>query len=109
MKEVGSTIIQKSHYAAKKLAEIPGVALRFEGAFFKEFVVDFNATGLTVSEINRRLMEEGIFGGKDLSAGYPAWGQCALYCVTEIHTQSDLDRLAAAIRAIVGTSSTTRT
>lgn len=109
MKEVGSTIIQKSHYAAKKLAEIPGVALRFEGAFFKEFVVDFNATGLTVAEINRRLMEEGIFGGKDLSAGYPAWGQCALYCVTEIHTQSDLDRLAAAIRAIVGTSSTTRT
>ncbi|GIO34784.1 putative glycine dehydrogenase (decarboxylating) subunit 1 [Paenibacillus albilobatus] len=103
MREVGSTIIQKSHYAAKKLAEIPGVSLRFEGAFFKEFVVDFNATGLTVAEINRRLMEEGIFGGKDLSAGYPAWGQCALYCVTEIHTQSDLDRLAAAIRAIVGT------
>ncbi|WP_280521472.1 aminomethyl-transferring glycine dehydrogenase subunit GcvPA [Paenibacillus mangrovi] len=104
MQEVGSTIIQKSHYAVKKLSDIPGVSLRFEGAFFKEFVVDFNDTGLSVAEINRRLMEEGIFGGKDLSAGYPEWGQCALYCVTEIHTQSDLDRLVAALRSIACTS-----
>lgn len=100
MQEVGATIIEKSHYAAKLLADIPGVSLRFEGAFFKEFVVDFNDTGLTVAQINRRLMDEGIFGGKDLSAGYPQWGQCALYCVTEIHTQADLERLAAALRAI---------
>lgn len=105
MQEVGSTIMQKSGYAAKRLAEIPGVSLRFESAFFKEFVVDFNKTGLTVAEINRHLMDEGIFGGKDLSAGYPAWGQCALYCVTEIHTQADVDRLAAALRSIVVTSS----
>ncbi|BFH60690.1 aminomethyl-transferring glycine dehydrogenase subunit GcvPA [Paenibacillus azoreducens] len=100
MQEVGATIIEKSHYAAKLLADIPGVSLRFEGAFFKEFVVDFNDTGLTVAQINRRLMDEGIFGGKDLSAGYPQWGQCALYCVTEIHTQADLERLASALRAI---------
>ncbi|MFU1797025.1 aminomethyl-transferring glycine dehydrogenase subunit GcvPA [Paenibacillus azoreducens] len=100
MQEVGATIIEKSHYAAKLLADIPGVSLRFEGAFFKEFVVDFNDTGLTVAQINRRLMDEGIFGGKDLSAGYPQWGQCALYCVTEIHTHADLERLAAALRAI---------
>ncbi|MBE9916536.1 aminomethyl-transferring glycine dehydrogenase subunit GcvPA [Paenibacillus donghaensis] len=100
MQEVGATIIEKSHYAAKLLADIPGVSLRFEGAFFKEFVVDFNDTGLTVAQINRRLMDEGIFGGKDLSASYPQWGQCGLYCVTEIHTQADLERLAAALRAI---------
>lgn len=105
MQEVGSTIIQKSHYAAKQISRIPGVSLRFEnGTFFKEFVVDFNDTGLTVDEINQRLMETGIFGGKDLSSSYPAWGQCALYCVTETHTQADLDRLADALRSIVSTS-----
>ncbi|MEC0244039.1 aminomethyl-transferring glycine dehydrogenase subunit GcvPA [Paenibacillus dokdonensis] len=105
MQEVGGTIIQKSHYAAKQLAEVPGVSLRFSGAFFKEFVVDFNETGLSVAEINQRLMEEGIFGGKDLSSAYPEWGQCALYCVTEIHTQGDLDRLVEALGSIVSTSS----
>ncbi|MDK8190284.1 aminomethyl-transferring glycine dehydrogenase subunit GcvPA [Paenibacillus sp. UMB7766-LJ446] len=105
MQEVGSTIIQKSHYAAKQISRIPGVSLRFEnGTFFKEFVVDFNDTGLTVDEINQRLMETGIFGGKDLSSSYPAWDQCALYCVTETHTQSDLDRLVDALRSIVSTS-----
>ncbi|MDN8591125.1 aminomethyl-transferring glycine dehydrogenase subunit GcvPA [Paenibacillus sp. 11B] len=105
MQEVGSTIIQKSHYAAKQISRIPGVSLRFEnGTFFKEFVVDFNDTGLTVDEINQRLMKTGIFGGKDLSSSYPAWGQCALYCVTETHTQADLDRLVDALRSIVSTS-----
>jgi glycine dehydrogenase subunit 1 len=105
MQEVGSTIIQKSHYAAKQISRIPGVSLRFEnGTFFKEFVVDFNDTGLTVDEINQRLMETGIFGGKDLSSSYPAWGQCALYCVTETHTQADLDQLVDALRSIVSTS-----
>nr|AYQ75829.1 aminomethyl-transferring glycine dehydrogenase subunit GcvPA [Cohnella candidum] len=102
MQELGGTIMQKSQYAAKKLAAIPGVGLRFPGtAFFKEFVVDFNGTGLKVAEINRRLAEAGIFGGKDLSGGFPEWGQCALYCVTEIHSKADLDRLAEAIAKIV--------
>ncbi|MEC0125737.1 aminomethyl-transferring glycine dehydrogenase subunit GcvPA [Paenibacillus pabuli] len=105
MQEVGSTIIQKSHYAAKQISRIPGVSLRFgSGNFFKEFVIDFNDTGLTVEKINQRLMEAGIFGGKDLSLSYPAWGQCALYCVTETHAQADLDRLVDALRSIVSTS-----
>ncbi len=102
MSELGETIVQKARYAARKLADIPGVTLRFaETDFFKEFVVDFGGTGLTVAEINQRLLAEGIFGGKDLSASYPEWGQCALYCVTEIHAQADLDRLADAIRKVV--------
>ncbi|RKP48863.1 aminomethyl-transferring glycine dehydrogenase subunit GcvPA [Cohnella endophytica] len=102
MHELGGTIMQKSRYAAKKLAAIPGVSLRFpESDFFKEFVVDFNGTGLTVADINAKLLDAGIFGGKDLSASYPEWGQCALYCVTEIHSQADLDRLAAEMEGIV--------
>jgi len=102
MQEVGQTIMQKSHYAAQRLAEIPGVTVRFGSAFFKEFVVDFNGTGKTVKDIHDSLLEQGIFGGKDLSASHPALGQSALYCVTEIHTQSDLDALAGAVRGAVG-------
>lgn len=102
MQEVGETIMQKSQYAANKLSAIPGVSLRFgEAAFFKEFIVDFNHTGLTVAQINAQLLEAGIFGGKDLSAAFPQWGQTALYCVTEIHSQLDLHRLADTIQTIV--------
>jgi glycine dehydrogenase subunit 1 len=63
--------------------------------------VNFDATGKTVSAINKALRAEGIFGGKDLSREFPALGESALYCVTEIHTRGDLDRLAAAIEKIV--------
>ena len=34
----------------------------------------------------RRCASSRIFGGKDLSAEFPALGQSALYCVTEVHT-----------------------
>lgn len=98
MAEVGQTIMQNAQYAAKKLNAIPNVkANALDCAFFKEFVVDFSQTGKTVEQINRALLDRGIFGGKDLSGIFPALGQSALYCVTEIHTQEDIDALAAAL------------
>ena len=67
------------------------------GQPFKEFVVDFGPSGKTVAEVNRALLGRGIFGGKDLSAEFPSLGQSALYCVTEVHTKADIDRLAEAL------------
>ncbi len=49
--------------------------------------MNFDATGKTVALINKALRTEGIFGGKDLSGEFPALGQSALYCVTEIHSR----------------------
>lgn len=100
-REIGETIIKRSHYAARRLAEVPGVGIRFGDAFFKELVVDFGGTGKTVAGINAALRERGIFGGYDLSRHFPDLGQSALYCVTELHTKNDLDGLAAAVREIV--------
>jgi glycine dehydrogenase subunit 1 len=100
-REVGTLILQQAHYAASALSRVPGVAIRFPTGFFKEFVVDFSGTGQTVAAINRRLLERGIFGGKDLSAEFPQFGRSALYCVTEVHTRDDIDRLAAALREVV--------
>jgi glycine dehydrogenase subunit 1 len=54
-----------------------------------------------VAEVNAALLERGIFGGKDLSAEFPELGQSALYCVTEIHTKADLDRLADELREVL--------
>jgi glycine dehydrogenase subunit 1 len=99
--EVGRLILARSHYAARRLGEIDGVRVVFPEGYFKEFVVDFADTGMTVAEINRALRERGIFGGIDLSRELPSLGQAALYCVTEIHTQADLDRLASAVAEVV--------
>jgi glycine dehydrogenase subunit 1 len=100
--EIGMGILQRSHYAAERLAEIPGVrAPLLDAPFFKEFIVNFERTGKSVAEINRRLREKRIFGGKDLSAEFPEFGQSALYCVTEVHTQSDIDRLAETLAEVL--------
>jgi glycine dehydrogenase subunit 1 len=100
IREVGQTIMQKAQYAARRIGEIEGVELRLDSPFFKEFVVDFDATGKSVGEINRALLGHRIFGGKDLSTEFPELGQSALYCVTEIATREDIDTLVRALREV---------
>lgn len=102
MEEVGQSCMQNARYAVKKLNEIKGVKANcFGGVFFKEFVVDFSETGKSVAEINKILLSEGIFGGKDVSKEFPALGEAALYCVTEVHNQTDIDRLANVLARIL--------
>ncbi len=99
-REIGELIISRAHYAAQLLASVPGVRVRFPSGFFKEFVVDFSGTGKSVRSVNKALLAKRIFGGKDLSADFPELGQSALYCVTEMHNQDDIDRLAAALEEV---------
>ena len=100
-REIGELILARARYAAFRLDQLEGVSVRWPDTSFKEFVVDFSAAGKTVAEINRRLRAEEIFGGKDISTEFPEFGQSALYCVTEIHSAADIDRLADAVgRAI---------
>jgi glycine dehydrogenase subunit 1 len=102
MVEIGEGIIARSRYAMLQLDEIEGVrAPAFRSPHFKEFVADFNGTGRTVAEINEALMFRGIFGGKDLSGEFPELGECALYCVTEVHAQDDIDRLVDTLQEVV--------
>lgn len=98
MQELSKTIMQKSQYAMRELSEIEGIkAPFFDSPHFKEFVVDFSDTGMTVKDINTYLLDNNIFGGKDLSTEFPELGNCALYCVTEMHTKEDIDHLVRAV------------
>jgi glycine dehydrogenase subunit 1 len=107
MQELGRGIMQRSHFAARCINEIPGVrAPAFSAPYFKEFVVSFDETTATVDEVNRSLRDRGIFGGHDLSRDFPELGQSALYSVTEIHTRNDIAQLTDALADI--TQSRTR-
>jgi glycine dehydrogenase subunit 1 len=101
MLEIGEGILQRTAYAIQKLRQVSGVSIPFNGIHFKEFVVDFNETGQSVASIHKALLARGIFGGKDLSTEFPALGQCALYAVTEIHTQADIDLLAGTLQEVL--------
>ena len=99
--EVGETMLYNCRYAQQKLASLPGVSLKFSAPCFHEFVVDFNGTGRTVEQINRGLLQRGIFGGLDLSEDFPELGQCGLYSVTETTQKEEIDALAQALGAVL--------
>lgn len=102
MVELGQTILQKNQYAISEIGKVSGVnSSRFTTPGFKEFVVDFNGTGKSVKEINQQLLNAKIFGGRDLSADFPQLGQCALFCITEIHSKEDIDWLVRSLAAAV--------
>lgn len=101
MVEIGEAIMQRSRYAMKKIAQITGIKVLFsESHHFNEFVVNFDGRSKSVAAVNQALLEQGIFGGKDLSAEFPELGQSALYCVTEIHSQADIDLLVETLAEV---------
>lgn len=100
-REIGHTIVANAHAAARRIAEIPTLSVRFTEGFFKEFVVDFSATGLSVATVNSRLLSDGVIGGHDLGASFPGLDHCALYCVTELHSTDDIDVLVSALRKAI--------
>ncbi|MCD6472957.1 aminomethyl-transferring glycine dehydrogenase subunit GcvPA [Candidatus Aerophobetes bacterium] len=98
IQELGKLIMQRSQYAMEKISEIKGIKIpSLQTAHFKEFVVDFNNTGKTVKQVNKALLKQGIFGGKDISNEFPELRNSALYCITEIHTKEDIDKLVQAL------------
>ena len=64
-------------------------------------MVNFDETGKSVKDINKALLKYNIFGGKDISPEFPELGSSALYCVTEMHSQDDIKRLASALKEVL--------
>jgi glycine dehydrogenase subunit 1 len=84
---------RKAHYAAERLANVPGVSLAFPGPFFKEFVVRSRHDPRLLLE---KVGEEGHHGGIDLGRWYPRLADCILIAVTEKRSRAEIDGLAAA-------------
>ena len=102
MAEIGREITKRVRYAMQELSKIQGIAIRFPGsAHFREFVVDFSRSKKPVAEIHAALRERGIFGGYDISGRFPGFANQAIYCITEIHTKEDIDRLVRALSEVL--------
>jgi glycine dehydrogenase subunit 1 len=89
---------QKAHYAAERLAGVPGLARAFPGPFFKEFVMRSRLDA-------RKLLEEvgnlGYHGGIHLGRWYPELADCILIAVTEKRTKAQIDGLARAYEQVL--------
>ncbi len=96
LRRVAELCWQKAHYAADRIAALPGWSLAFpRDPFFNEFAV---RCPRPAAEINRALRDRGIIGGYDLAEEYPRLAGCMLLCCTETNTQADIDRLVDALK-----------
>ncbi len=91
LRAVAEASYHKAHYAADRLARIPGYALAFpEAPFFQEFVL---RCPRPAEEINAYLREQGIVGGFPLGRAYPGRDHDLLLCCTEMTRREEIDRL----------------
>jgi glycine dehydrogenase subunit 1 len=90
LRQVAQLCYHKAHYAAQRIAQIPGFSLCFDNPFFHEFAV---CCPRPVAEINAYLLDNGIIGGYDLGQDYPALNNRMLLCVTEMNTKEEIDNL----------------
>jgi glycine dehydrogenase subunit 1 len=102
IRELATTIMQRARYAMMKLSEIQGIKTPiFQSPHFEEFTVNFDATKRSADNVNKFLLERGIQGGKTLHDEFPELGNTGLFCVTEVHTKSDIDALVQGIEEAV--------
>jgi len=103
LKELGENILSKTHYTISSLSEIESIRTPlFDACHFKEFTVNFDQTSKSIEEVNRDLLELGILGGKPLNYEFPELGETSLYCVTELSTVEEIERLKKGLQEILG-------
>ena len=94
LKQMAEQCYHKSHYAAERIAALPGYSLPVEGTFFQEFVI---RCPIAPNEINKRLIERDIIGGYDVSDHIE---NGMVLCFSELHTKEDIDGLVEALGAV---------
>lgn len=94
LKETAELCLRKAHYAAEQLTKVPGVRLRFNRPFFKEFALRLPGD---VSGLLAGLRDQGYHGGLSLGRWYPKLADTLTVAVTEKRTKGEIDGLAAAV------------
>jgi glycine dehydrogenase subunit 1 len=92
--QAGELSMAKAHYAAQRLAGVPGVSLRFAAPFFKEFTLRLPKSP---ERVVARLARQRILAGVPLKPFDRRLKDCLLVAVTEKRTREEIDAYAAAL------------
>ncbi|HEX6508600.1 MAG TPA: aminomethyl-transferring glycine dehydrogenase subunit GcvPA [Chloroflexota bacterium] len=95
--ELANLCLQKAHYAADRIADVPGFSLAYTAPFFNEVTV---RTPVPAAEVNRFLLSRDIIGGVDLGRFDANMDHCLLLAFTEMTSRSDIDDLVATLSTL---------
>lgn len=91
MAEAARQSMAKAHYLAAELCKLPGVSLRYPGAFFREFLLDMPKADALLAALE----EADILGGLPVDGG-------VLWCATETVEKAKLDQTVAIAKEVCG-------
>lgn len=103
LRDLAELCASNARYAMKKLNTIKGVRVPiFDAPHFNEFTLNCDDARVSIQKLNAGLLKRGIQGGKPLRTEFPELGETALLCTTELHSREDIDRLASALKELLG-------
>jgi glycine dehydrogenase subunit 1 len=94
LKETADLCARKARYAADQLTKLPGVSLRFQRPFFKEFTLQVPGD---VPSLLEKLLDVGYHAGLPLGNWQPNLASCFSVTVTEKRTRAEIDGLVSAL------------
>ena len=97
LERVAAACQTQTRLLVEALTRVKGVKLAFEAPRFHEAVLQLDRN---VGEVIEALARRNIVGGYDLSRHYPELGNAMLVCATEMRTDEDIARYAAALREV---------
>lgn len=87
IREIGEINLDRAYYLREEIGRLKGFRVERDLPIFNEFVV---FSGRPFSEIERRLLPQGILPGLDLERFYPEMKNAFLVSATETKTKEDL-------------------
>jgi len=97
LKDIAKINLEKGQKLAKKISNVKGLKLKFNSLHFNEIVIECSKDPKT---INKKLLSKNIQGGLALEDNYPDLKNCVLFGITEIYTDSDIDKLVTALKEV---------
>jgi glycine dehydrogenase subunit 1 len=95
-RRLGEVNVANSHYAAERIGELEQVkSPLLEGPFFGDFTVGYKRR--KASEVFAEMAKRGVMAGYPLARHASQIGEAGAYCVTEVHSGEDIDRLVEAL------------
>jgi glycine dehydrogenase subunit 1 len=94
LKKLARLNYDKAEYLKEGFAGL-GAKICFSSPTFNEFVVEFMDD---FQPIRRRLIDQNIVAGLDLSRFYPGFGNRFLFCVTETASKEILDTVISEVK-----------
>ena len=97
LRQVAELCYHKAHYAASRIASLPGFKVWNHAPFFHEFVV---RCPIPAEQVSALLLDQGILAGYQLARDYPELENHLLLAVTEMNTREEIDFLVDSLAEV---------